>query len=159
MKLVTSIFLSLLVTQSIAHAEDCGDPKLKHWNTVVKFITTDVTMYWTGVYEGLDSVCRIRYSVSGQSKTLDVWGQPDTNIKQSLITFLSCADDGCSKHILVADISHGTILNTELPLPDSQFYLKTKWVGAGNSFRIEVEGKTIYFLCTAGKRLTCTKQD
>ena len=158
----------MFLWSSLAIAEDCGELGSKHWSTVVKLKAAPVTLHWTGVYEGADSVCSAVYKTSsGQSRTLEVWGQPQVNEAQSLLAFLSCADDGCEKEILVADIARGVVLKTKLPLTGPQSYLKAKWNATGRELLIELEsfdegGQPLpvparRFFCSVTKTVKCTR--
>ena len=157
-------FVTIFLWSSLAIAEHCGEPGSKHWSTVVKLKAAPVTLHWTGVYEGADSVCSAVYKTSsGQSRTLEVWGQPEVNKAQSLLAFGSCADDGCEKEILVADIARGVVLKTKLPLTGPQSYLKAKWNATGRELLIEEKSFNVgqplparRFFCSVTKTVKCT---
>lgn len=143
---------------ALAIAEKCGESGAKHWTTVLASKPA-VTLHWTGVHEGVDSVCEITYSDSEQPQALGVWGQPVANKDQSLVAFVSCADDGCDKSVSLVDIARRTVLKTELALSDSQFYLKARWLRSGKAFRVELEHSPIRFHCEAEQTLVCTRTE
>jgi hypothetical protein len=158
-------YISLLLFSSLAVAQECGEPDAKHWNTVEKFETAQVTLHWTGVYEGVDTVCGVTYNTNlGQPQALEVYGQPEVNKNQNLIGFMTCADDGCEKRIHFADIARGVVLKADLPIAAQQIYLKAKWKGAGRELLVDVEsfsnGKAlppIHFLCTVAESVRCNR--
>lgn len=154
----TFAFVTILLFQLSAIAEECGDPDMKHWQTNLSFKAAQVTLYWTGVYEGNDSVCNLTYTTnSAKATTLEVFGQPVINQSQSLIAFVSCADDGCENKISVANIAQGVILKTELPLdPNSQFYLKANWQGSTNELSIVTDPPIQkHFICSVTDTIRC----
>jgi len=103
--------LLLLMWSFPALAKECGDPDARHWSTVVRLAAGSVTLHWTGVYEGRQAVCLLSYRNSqGKTQTLEVWGEPELNVAESLVAFASCADDGCDSTLLVADIVRGVVL-------------------------------------------------
>jgi hypothetical protein len=161
----TFAFITMCLCSSLAAAQECGAPDARHWSTVVKLESAQVTLHWTGVYEGADSVCSTTYKTNlGQPKTLEVYGQPEINKTQNLLGFVSCADDGCEKEILIADIAHGVVLKTELPIAAPQFYLKAKWKGTSRGLLIEGEpfsyGKALppsHFLCSVAENVQCAR--
>jgi len=123
-----------------AMSSQCGEPSAKKWNTVVKFKAATVTLYWTAVYEAQPKVCRITYkAITGTPQSLEVWGHPEPNEATSQIAFVSCRDDGCNSDIVVADIARSELLKTKLPITDSQFYLKARWLESGHRLQVEVE--------------------
>ena len=142
----------------------CGEATSKNWQTDLKLKAGTVTLQWTRVYEGLDTVCRITYSPPAQqTRSFKVWGQPLVNDEFSLIAFPYCADDGCSKDLAVVDLRRGTVLKAALPLPESQFYLKANWQVGRRELLIEVTDypgdtpRITHFLCSAGTTLACRK--
>lgn len=157
-------FITLFLFASLAAAQECGEPGTKHWSTVEKLESAQVTLHWTGVYEGIDSVCSVTYNTNlGQPQTLVVFGQPEINKKQNLLGFVSCADDGCEKEIRIIDIARGVVLKTELPFT-AQSYLKAKWKGTSRELLIEVEsfseGKALppsRFLCSVTENVQCAR--
>ena len=161
MKALTFIFL--FFCSSLVAAQECGEPDGKHWKTDVKLESTQVTLHWTSVYEGVDTVCGVTYNTnSGTRQTLEVYGQPEVNIKQNLLGFVTCADDGCEKEIHVADIKRGVVLRANLPIVAHQIYLKAKWKGNGRELLIDVEsftdGKALppsRFLCPVAESVSC----
>ena len=142
-----------------ALAAECGESGARHWTTTEKFKTEAVTLHWTGVYEGRDSVCAITYTHAGKTRSVEFWGQPVINREQSLIALLSCADDGCKQDIAVWDVNSHKILKAKLPLRDSQFYLKAKWRGVGRSLDVEVEGNPRGYVCSLEKTLICRQAE
>lgn len=163
MKTIT--FTTLLLFSSFANAMECGEPGVKHWSTIVQFKTAQVTLHWTEVYEGIDTVCGVTYKTNkGQFQSLEVYGQPVINKTQNLLGFVTCADDGCEKEIHIADIERNLVLKTELPITAQQFYLKEKWKGSSRDLFIEVEsfsdGKALSpsrFLCSVDKEVHCER--
>ncbi|MGH7166865.1 MAG: hypothetical protein ACREIS_15210 [Nitrospiraceae bacterium] len=151
---------------SFALAQDhCGEAASKNWQTHLKLKAGSVTLQWTHVYEGLDTVCGITYSSPTQQPRLfKVWGQPFVNDEFSLIAFPYCADDGCSKEIAVVDFGRGKVLQAELPLSDSQFYLEARWQVGRKELLIEVDDspggkpRITHFLCSVGTTLACHKE-
>lgn len=124
----------------VSAAEECGETGARHWTTVANLNAGLVTLHWTQVYEGLDTVCGLTYKQSPNLlKTLDIWGQPEVNAVESLLAFRSCADDGCRNKILVVDIVRGVTLRDELPLATPQSYLKLKWSTIDRQLIIEAE--------------------
>ena len=151
--------IPLFLWSALALANECGEPGARHWNTVVKLATTEVTLHWTGVYEGSDAVCGVAYQpTAGESRTLDVFGQPSVNRSKSLIAFVSCADDGCGNNVLVADIARGAVLKAELPLVGPQSYLKAKWKGETRELIIDVESFS-EGVPSAGSQYRCSVAD
>jgi hypothetical protein len=149
-------FLIPLLWSASALGKECGEADAKHWTTVVKVAAAPVTLHWTGVYEGRDSVCAISFTDSqGHLRTLSVWGQPQVNAAKSLIALASCADDGCDTTILVADIARGVVLKSALPLHDAQGYFSVAWEGSGSRLAVEVEG----IPGQPPRRLTCSVAD
>ena len=156
----TFAFIIMFLCASMAAAQDCGEPDARHWRTTLKLNPTKVTLHWTGVYEGRDSVCGITFKTnSGKFITLDVLGQPVVAREQNLIGFVSCADDGCEKEIHVADIARGVVLKAELPIVVSQFYFKAKWKTLSRELFVEVEPpsnvKALHFLCSVTNNVQC----
>lgn len=136
-------------------AAECGEPDVKHWTTKLES-KPPVTLHWTGVYEGLDSICEVTYP---DKSTLKVWGQPVTSKNKRLIALLSCADDGCERTVSVVDVSKKKVLTTELALPeDTQFYLKGSWTGRAE-LKVELEDSGTMFLCKAEGALVCKKTE
>jgi hypothetical protein len=155
--------LILLLSSTSALAKECGEGGAKHWTTVVKTAAAPVTMHWTGVYEGHDSVCDISFSrTPGRVQTLSVWGEPQVNAAQSLIAFSSCADDGCDRSFVVADIAQGTVLKGMLPLPNQQLYFSVAWSGSERTLSVEVEGirgqPLQHLTCSVSERIVCAKR-
>src|SRR6266849_4169393 len=157
MKISTAIIA--ICFSSVALASDCGEEGLKHWTTTVKLKAGSVRLRWTGVYEGRDSICRITYSDSGRTQSIDVWGQPFISKDQNLIGLLSCADDGCKPAVSVVDISRNTVLKIELPFKDQQVYLKAAWIGSDRAFRVIDEDRPVTLLCEVSQSLVCKKQE
>jgi hypothetical protein len=134
-----ALLLSILWPAS-ALANECGESGSRHWASVVKLSAVSVTLHWTGVYEGRDVVCGLSYQTSkGVARTLTVWGQPQVNETENLIAFASCADDGCEKTILIADIVRGVVLKGALPLSVPQAYFSIKWRGASRTLSVDME--------------------
>jgi hypothetical protein len=155
--------LILLLWSTSALAKECGEAGAKHWTTTVKTAAAPVTMHWTGVYEGHNSVCGISFSrTPGRTQTLSVSGEPQVNAAQSLIAFSSCADDGCDRSLLVADIAQGTVLKGMLPLPDQQLYFSVAWSGSERTLSVEVEGirgqRPQHLTCSVSERIVCAKR-
>jgi len=163
MKIVTLV--TLFLWPLLASAEHCGGPSAKHWNTAVKLDSGSVTLHWNSGYESPDSVCGVSYKTSsGESRMLEVRGQPEVNQTQSLLAFLFCEDDGCSKEVLVADITRGVILKATLPITNEQFHLKAKWNGATRDLLIEVgvfysqkAFPASHFVCSAAESVRCVQ--
>ena len=163
MKTLTAILM--LFCSGLASAQECGEPDGKHWNTEVKLLLTPVTLHWTTVYEGVDTVCEVSYIRNpGQPQALEVYGQPQINEKQNLLGFVTCADDGCEKQIHIADINRDLVVIAELPIDASQFYLKAKWKGSSREYLIEVEsfsnGKALppsRILCSVSENARCSR--
>jgi hypothetical protein len=147
----------------LASAQECGEPDGKHWNTDVKLETAQVTLHWTSVYEGVDTVCGVTYNTNaGKRQTLEVYGQPEVNSKQSLLGFVTCADDGCENEIHIADITRGVVLRANLSIVADQIYLRAKWKGNSPDLLIDVEASTngkalppSRFLCSVAESLRC----
>jgi hypothetical protein len=155
--------LVLLLWSASALAKGCGEAGAKQWTTVVKSAAARVTLHWTGVYEGRDSVCAISFSrTPGHLQMLNVRGQPQVNAAASLIAFASCADDGCDRAILVADIARGVVLKSSLPLPDQQLYFSLSWEGSGRTLAVEVEGiqgqPPQHLTCSVSERIVCARR-
>lgn len=150
-------------------ASECGEPGAKKWSTEVPLSVTTVTLLWTTVYEAPPAVCRVTYKTrTGEVKSLKVWGHPESNISASQIAFVSCADGGCRPDIVVADLAREVLLTTQLPIKDSQFYLKTKWLESSQKLRVEVERFKLeptfqrywqYFDCDVLNGITCKQQE
>jgi hypothetical protein len=156
--------LGLLLWSTSALAESCGEAGARHWITMVKLAAAHVTMHWTGVDEGRDSVCAISFPRSSvHLQLLNVWGQPQVNAAASLIAFASCSDDGCRKTILVADIARGMVLKSSLPLPDEQRRFSLSWEGSGRTLAVEVEGMRgqppQHLTCTVSEEIDCAKRE
>jgi len=151
--------LLLLMWSFPALAKECGDPDARHWSTVVRLAAGSVTLHWTGVYEGRQAVCLLSYRNSqGKTQTLQVWGEPELNVAESLVAFASCADDGCDSTLLVADIVRGVVLKGDLPPSTEQTYFSLKWTSGRT---LSVEGDSIggrpprHFTCTVTERVVC----
>jgi len=165
MKVAVAVFL-MMGWFTFALAQDhCGEATSKNWQTHLKLKAGSVTLQWTHVYEGRDTVCRIKYSSPAQQTRLfEVWGQPFVNDEFSLIAFPDCADDGCSKEIAIVDLGRGTVLKAELPLSESQFYLEVKWQVGRKELLVEVDDspgdkpRITHFLCSVAKTLACYKK-
>ena len=159
----TFAFIAMFLCSCIASAQECGEPDGKHWITDVKLESAQVTLHWTSVYEGVDTVCGVTYNTSaGSLQTLEVYGQPEVNKKQSLLGFVTCTDDGCEKEIHIADITRGVVLRANLPIVAHQIYLKAKWKGVSRELLIDVESSTdgkalppSRFLCTVAESVRC----
>jgi hypothetical protein len=154
-----ALLLSILSSAS-ALANECGEPGSRNWDSVVKLSAASVTLHWTGVYEGRDAVCGLSYQTSqGEARTLTVWGQPQVNKMESLIAFASCADDGCEKTILIADIVRGVVLKGVLPLSVPQAYFSIKWKGSSRTLSIDMEGiqgrRQRKFTCSPSDPIVC----
>lgn len=161
---MTRTLAIVLLYSASAFGADCGDPEAKHWKTVVKLKAASVTLHWTGVYEGSDTVCRVSYKTASTKQTSQaVWGQPSVNTEQGLLAFVSCADDGCEKELQVLDVGRSQLLKAALPLTDDQFYLKASWKGNERVLLVEVESfpagqRTITtFTCAVGNVVSCSK--
>ena len=165
MTVVVAIFLLMMGWSTLAQAQNhCGEETSKTWESHLKLKGGTVTLQWTHVYEGLDTVCHITYSPAAQQTlSFKVWGQPLVNDEFSLIAFPYCADDGCSSDIAVVDLRRGTVLKTALPLPESQFYLNAHWQWAKRicSLRLLITLETSLALRTfsvqRGQRLRAAK--
>lgn len=163
MKTLTFVFL--LFYSSLVTAQECGEPDAKHWTTLVKLEAAQVTLHWTGVYEGVDTVCGITYNTNlGREQTLEVYGHPEVNAKQNLLGFVTCADDGCEKKIHIADIARNVVLKADLPITAQQIYLKAKWKDTNRELLIEVEsfseGKALppsHILCSVAESVRCAR--
>jgi hypothetical protein len=141
-------------------AKQCGEPTAKHWSTVVDLAAGPVTLHWTGVDVGRQAVCRLSYrNRQGEVQTLEVWGEPEVNVTENLVAFVSCADDGCDNTILVADIVQGAVLKGDLPPSTQQTYFSLKWTASGRT--LSVEGESIggrparHFSCAVTERVVC----
>jgi hypothetical protein len=152
--------LLLLLWSFPALARQCGDPGAKHWNTVVRLAAGPITLYWTGVDERGQAVCRLSYrNTNGQMQALEVWGEPEPNVTENLIAFAFCADDGCDNTILVADIVRGVVLKSDLPVSIRQTYFSLKWAASGRT--LSVEGESVdgrpprHFSCAVTDRVVC----
>ena len=75
----------------------------------------------------------------GRTQVLEVWGEPEPNVTENLIAFVSCADDGCDNKILVADIIWDVVLEGHLPVSTQQTYLSLKWAASGRKSSVEGE--------------------
>ena len=155
--------LILILWSTSALAKECGEAGAKHWTTVVKTAAAPVTMRWTGVIEGHDSVCGISFSrTPGRVQNRSVWGEPQVNAAQSLIAFSSCADDGCDRSLVVADIAQGTVVKGMLPLPDRQLYFSVAWSGSQRTLSVNVEGiqgqPPQHLTCSVSERIVCAKR-
>jgi len=165
MRVVVAVLLLMMGWFTLAQAQNhCGEPTSKNWQTHLKLKAGTVTLQWTHVYEGLDTVCHITYSPAAQQTlSFKVWGQPLVNDEFSLIAFPYCADDGCSSDIAVVDLRRGTVLKAAVPLPESQFYLNAHWQVGEKDLLIEVtdypgdKPRITHFLCSAGTTLACRK--
>jgi hypothetical protein len=155
----TSALIFTLCLPIHALAAECGESGARHWTTIEKFGTDTVTLHWTGVYEGRDSVCAISYTQKGKKVSVEAWGQPILNREQSLIALLSCADDGCRREITVWDVNTQKILKAELPVKDSQFYLKASWRGVSRTLDVEIEGEPRPIICSIEKALVCQRAE
>jgi hypothetical protein len=159
------VFFILLFCSSLVSAQECGEPSAKHWRTGVKLDTVQVTLHWTTVYEGIDTVCAITYNTSrGKPQVLEVYGQPEVNTKQDLLGFVTCADDGCEKQIQIADIARGVVLKANLSITAHQSYLKAKWKDNNRELLIDVKsfsnGKALSpsrFLCAVSDSVQCAR--
>jgi len=154
-----ALLLSIFWSAS-ALANECGEPGARHWTTVVKLSAASVTLHWTGVYEGRDAACSLSYQTSqGVARTLTVWGQPQVNETANLIAFASCADDGCKKTILIADVVRGVVLKGALPVSVPQAYFSIKWKGASRTLSVDMEGvqgqPNRKFTCSASDPIVC----
>jgi hypothetical protein len=93
---------------------------------------------------------------------LSVWGEPQVNAAQSLIAFSSCADDGCDRSFVVADVAQGTVLKGMLPLPDQQLYFSVAWSGSERTLSVDVEGiqgqPPQHLTCSVSERIVCAKR-
>lgn len=152
--------LVLLAWSTSALAEGCGEDGAKHWTTMVKLGLAPVTLHWTGVHEGRDSVCEISLSRTPEHlQVLNVWGQPEVNGAASLIAFVSCADDGCRRSIMVADIARGVVLQSSLPLADQELYFSLSWEGSGRTLAVEVQGvngrPARHLTCSISEQIVC----
>jgi len=162
---VVAVFLLMMGWFTLALAQNhCGEATSKNWQTHLKLKAGTVTLQWTHVHEGLDTVCHITYSPPAQQTlSFKVWGQPLVNDKSSLIALPDCADDGCSRDITIVDLRRGTVSKTALPLPESQFYLNANWQVGEMDLHIEVtdypgdKPRITHFLCSAGTTLACRK--
>ena len=152
--------LLLLLWSCPALAKQCGNPGAKHWSTVVRLSAGPITLHWTGVDERGQAVCRLSYrDGQGQMQALEVWGEPEPNVTQSLIAFASCADDGCDNTILVADIVRGVVLKGDLPVSMQQTYFSLKWATSGRTLAVEGErtdGRSPrHFTCAVTETVVC----
>ena len=152
--------LLLLLWSFPALAKQCGEPTAKHWSTVVNLAAGPVTLHWTGVDVGRQAVCRLSYrNRQGEVQTLEVWGEPEVNVTENLVAFVSCADDGCDNTILVADIVQGAVLKGDLPPSVQQTYFSLKWAASGRT--LSVEGESIggrpprHFSCAVTEKVAC----
>ena len=152
--------LLLLLWSLPTLAKQCGEPSAKHWSTVVKLAAGPVTLQWTGVDDGRQAVCRLSYrNRQGQVQALEVWGEPEVDVTESLIAFASCADDGCDNTILVADIGRAVVLKGDLPPSTQQTHFSLKWAASGRT--LSVEGESIggrpprHFTCAVTERVVC----
>ena len=152
--------LVLLLWSFPALAKQCGEPTAKHWSTVVNLAAGPVTLHWTGVDVGRQAVCRLSYrNRQGGVQTLEVWGEPEVNVTENLVAFVSCADDGCDNTILVADIVQGAVLKGDLPPSVQQTYFSLKWAASGRT--LSVEGESIggrpprHFSCAVTEKVAC----
>jgi hypothetical protein len=151
-----SCLMAALLLPQFASAKDCGEP---NWTTTVPLRATVVTLRWTGVYAGSDAVCEVTYpGTGGNSIALQVWGQPIPNATENLIAFLSCAENGCDKILVVADVAGGTVLTVPLPLSQPQVYLRAKWDGHTRRLLIadEKTEATPLLMCAVTHTIACT---
>lgn len=128
---------------------------------MAKFANATVTLRWTGVYEGSDTVCEVSVlDAKGHTKVLSVWGQPYINAPAGLIAFASCADDGCDAVIVVADISRGVLLKGALPVSAQQHYFKLAWQLPGRTLSVLDEGPAAdgsqQLVCTVTSEVVCS---
>jgi hypothetical protein len=148
--------IAVLLLPQLASAKDCGEPS---WTTTVPLRVTVVTLRWSGVYAAPDVVCELTYpGTGGSTVALQVWGQPIPNAAANLIAFLSCADDGCDKTLVVADLASGTVMTVPLPLKQPQIYLKARWDGHTRRLVISDEKAEAAPLlaCAVTRTITCT---
>ncbi|MGB6604563.1 MAG: hypothetical protein WA747_08405 [Steroidobacteraceae bacterium] len=155
--------LLLLLWSTSTLADSCGEAGAKHWTTVVKLAVAPVTLHWTGVNEGRDSVCAISLSRSPTHlQMLNVWGQPEVNAASSLIAFDSCEDDGCRRTILVADVARGVVLKSSLPLADQELYFSLSWKGPGRTLAVQVQGvqgqPPQHLTCSISEQIVCARR-
>jgi hypothetical protein len=148
--------IAALLLPQLASAKDCGEP---NWTTTIPLRVTVVTLRWTGVYEAPDAVCELSYpGTGGGTVALQVWGQPIPNAAENLIAFLSCADDGCDKTLVVADVAGGIVMTVPLPLNQPQIHLKAKW--DGNTRRLAIADEKAeavpLLMCAVTHTIACT---
>ena len=151
----------MLLCSFPAPARQCGDPGARHWNTVLKLAAGAVTLHWTGVHEGGQSVCRLSYrNTQGQTQTLEVWGEPEANVTENLVAFASCTEDGCDHTIVVADIVRSAVFTGELPPSTQQTYFSLKWAASGRTLLVEGESfggrPPRHFTCVVADSLVCS---
>lgn len=118
-------FVIIAYTFSISYAGD------RTWTTQETLQNgIKIVLYWTGVYEGRDTVYQVKIgdtlvSLNKQHAS----GQPVQNLKNNLIALPYCADDGCQAKVNILDISKKKLLPPiELPYT-GQFYITCKWNG------------------------------
>ena len=166
-RLKTLPLLALALIPAYAFGKDCGAPDSKHWTTVANLKQTPITMHWTHEYEGSDSVCELTYQVgSGKAQHVSVSGQPQINVKESLVALVSCADDGCSDTVVVVDVPRSKVLSVKLPISNSQTYLKAAWTKSGRVLRVDVEGysggsqsRKLSFICSVAETIECQRSE
>ena len=151
------IGLSILLLWSASTlARDCGEAGAKHWSTVVKLTAGPVTLHWSGLHDAHQVVCSLSFrNAQDQMQTLEVCGEPEPNERESLIAFVSCAEDGCDNTIVVADMIRGALLKGDLPVSLHHMYLSLQWRTHGRNLLVDVEGIT----GETWRRFTCSVTD
>ena len=156
MKALVALVLLIITVPSFAAA--CREPDGKHWSTTEQLRSVKVTLYWTTVYEGSNTVCKVKYRDSeGGEHSFDVWGQPTINKSQDLVALVSCADDGCDKSLWVLDAARAKLLETHLPFSGQQIYLKVKWKPGVRTLIVDEELSHKSFVCKVNSKVTCKR--
>ena len=135
---VLALAVAILFAPILASAQNLCPPT---WTTQETLPDGNrIILYWTGVYEGLDSLYQIKIGDNiidlGKQKAA---GQPVFNLKHNLIALPYCADDGCMPKVNIIDLTERKILPPIELNYEGQFYIECKWEGTILVIQVEHE--------------------
>ena len=134
-RILLVVFLDINVQNADIAAQEITSG---NWQTKVSNRDGDISLHWTHVYEGNDTVYRIDITPKGGPTTsVQVEGQPVFNSDNTLVALPYCADDGCLAEIEIVDLVARRKLRSVNVPEEGQFYITCTW--RGNVLRTAVE--------------------
>ena len=130
---------TILIILAFANVVSLSFAADRKWTTQEVLPSGDkIIMYWTGVYEGRDTVYQI--NIGSELIALgknDAAGQPVLNLEHNLIALPYCADDGCKSRVNILDLSKKKLLSPVELNYKGQIYIGCHWTGTTLEIQVD----------------------